>query len=30
MPKQIVADPFFCIKIARLKATVRTIVHPDM
>jgi hypothetical protein len=29
-PKIMVTNPFFCLKIARLKATVRTVVHPSM
>jgi hypothetical protein len=29
-PKLMVLNPFFCSKIARLKATVRTVAHPLM
>jgi hypothetical protein len=29
MPKLMVADPFFCLKIGRLKATVCRVTHPS-
>jgi hypothetical protein len=29
-PKLMVADPFSCLKIGRLKATVRRVPHPSM